>query len=112
MKLSFTFVTFLLLVPAPVTSEDIDFPDCKVYEFDEARFALNDTKPTLYDIKVVGKEQALWIEGQDYNYQWLTIVPFSEIKRVTLNRARGNPFVKNTGSWIGRQLAKAGDIRG
>ncbi|MEE2753972.1 MAG: hypothetical protein VX910_08325 [Candidatus Latescibacterota bacterium] len=112
MKLSFTFVTFLLLVVAPVTSEDIVFSDYQVYEFDEARFAPNDTKPTLYDIRFVGKEQALWIEGQDYNYQWLTIVPYSEIKSVTLNHARGNPFVKDTGSWIGRQLAKAGDIRG
>jgi hypothetical protein len=112
MKLSFKFVAFLLLVAAPVTSQDIVFPDYQVYEFDEARFAPNDTKPTLYDIKFVGKEQALWIEGQDYNYQWLTIVPFSGIKGVTLNHARGNPFVKDTGSWIGKQLAKAGDIRG
>ena len=102
MKLSFTLVTFLFLVAAPVTSEDIVFPDYQVYEFDETRFAPNDTKPTLYDIKFIGKEQALWIEGQDYNYQWLTIVPFSDIKGVTLNRARGNPFVKDTGSWIAR----------
>jgi hypothetical protein len=112
MKLSSTLVAFFLLVATPVASEDIDFPEYQVYEIDDARFAPNDTKPTLYDIKCVGKEGALWIEGQDYNYQWLTIVPYDGIRKVILNRSRGNPFVKDKGSWIGKQLAKAGDVRG
>lgn len=97
---------------AGASADEVDIPGYQVYEFDAARFAPNDTKPTLYDVKVVGKADALWIEGSDYNYQWLTIVPYGGIREVNLERVRGNPFVTDTGSWIGRQLAKAGDLRG
>jgi hypothetical protein len=97
---------------AGASADEVDIPGYQVYEFDAARFAPNDTKPTLYDVKVVGKADALWIEGSDYNYQWLTIVPYDGIREVNLERVRGNPFVTDTGSWIGRQLAKAGDLRG
>ncbi|MBS10152.1 MAG: hypothetical protein CME19_00935 [Gemmatimonadetes bacterium] len=93
-------------------AEDVMFQEFEVYEFDENRFAPNDTKPTLYKIKLAGKVDALWIEGDDYNYQWLTIVPYVGIVHVKLDRRRGNPFMQDTGSWIGKQLAKAGDIRG
>ena len=99
-------------IPAAAASEDVTFSDYQVYEFDPARFAPNDSKPTLYKIDLVGKGPALWIEGADYNYQWLTIVPYEGIQRVKLDRRRGNPFIEDTSSWIGKQLAKAGDIRG
>jgi hypothetical protein len=39
-------------------------------------------------------------------------VPYGGVKEVNLERVRGNPFVTDTGGWIGRQLAKAGDLRG
>ena len=54
------------------------------------RFASNDTKLTLYDVKIVGKADVLWIEESDYNYQWLTIVPSSGVREVNLERVRGN----------------------
>jgi hypothetical protein len=101
----------LSVAPTAVVAEEIVFSDFEVYEFDPSRFAPNDSKPTLYKINLVGKSDALWIEGNDYNYQWLTIVPHAGIQHVKLDRRRGNPFV-DTGSWIGKQLAKAGDIRG
>lgn len=100
-----------LLLSAGVSSE-IVFEEFQVYEFDAARLAPNDSKPTLYQINLVGKDDALWVEGNDYNYQWLTILPYARIEQVKLDRQRGNPFVEDKGSWIGKQLAKAGDIRG
>ena len=106
------FLAFLVFGPAPASSDDISFPEFQVYESDHARFAPNDGSPTLYKIKLTGKDRALWIEGDDYNYQWLTIVPYDGIADITLDRTRGNPFMKDTGSWIGKQLAKAGDIQG
>jgi hypothetical protein len=112
MILSLSSILCLFLTSTSVASEDIDFPSYQVYEFDVTRLAPNDTKSTLYDIKFAAKERALWIEGSDYDYRWLTIVPYDGIKRVIVNRARGNPFAKDTGSWIGKQLAKAGDVRG
>lgn len=110
----FLTVLFSLYVfaAAPVSSDDISFREFRVYEVEPARFSPNDRSPTLYNIKLVGKDRALWIEGDDYNYQWLTIIPYDGITSVALNRTRGNPFVKDTGSWIGKQLAKAGDIHG
>ena len=112
MSFAAAFTACVLIASSSVSSTDVPFDEYQVYEFDTARFAPNDTKPTLYTIKLVGKEDALWVEGDDYNYQWLTIVPYDGIQSVTVNRVRGNPFVKDTGSWIGKQLAKAGDVRG
>lgn len=106
------FLALLVFGSAPASSDDVVFPEFHVYELDSSRFARNDRSPTLYKIKLAGKDQALWIEGDDYNYQWLTIVPYDGIKSVVLDRSRGNPFVKHTGSWIGKQFAKAGDIHG
>lgn len=100
-----------MALTAPVEAQDVTFDDFRVYEFEPARFAPNDTKPTLYKIKLVGKESGLWIEGADYNYQWLTIVPYEGIHRLVLNRTRLNPFVTESG-WVARQLARAGDING
>lgn len=113
MKTLSCLIVVCLGVAGPAAAQsNVEIPGYQVYEFDAARFAPNDTKPTLYEIKLVGKADALWIEGSDYNYQWLTIVPYAGIKQATLNRVRGNPYVTDTGSWIGRQLAKAGDLRG
>jgi hypothetical protein len=102
----------LALLTTCVVAQDVSFREYMVYEFDEKRFAPNDSKPTLYKISLAGKADALWVEGTDYNYQWLTIVPYAGIEHIKLQRRRGNPYVHDTGSWIGRQLAKAGDIRG
>ena len=91
------------LVVGHLNAQEVVFEDYEVYEFDAARFAPHDTKPSLYKIKLIGKEHALWIEGDDYNYQWLTIVPFEGIQNVVVERVRGNPFIQDTESWIGRQ---------
>lgn len=104
-------ITALLLTSTSVLTEDMAFDGFQVYEFDASRFAPNDTKPTLYDIKLVGKDDALWIEGNDYNYLWLTIVPYASVESVKLDRRHGDPFVEAKGGWLGKQLAKAGDAR-
>ena len=45
-------------------AEDVMFQEFEVYEFDENRFAPNDTKPTLYKIKLAGKVDALMDRGR------------------------------------------------
>ena len=109
--LTFMFALFVVFT-TPVLSDEVSFSEFQVYESDPTRFSPNDRIPTLYAIKLAGKENALWVEGDDYNYQWLTIIPYDGIEGITLNRTRGNPYVTDSGSWIGKQLAKAGDIHG
>jgi len=102
----------LAALSTATTGQETTFAEFQVYEFDAARFAPNDTKPTLYDVALTGKADALWTEGNDYNYQWLTIVPYDQIQRIELNLTRQNPFAESAGGWLGKQLAKAGDLRG
>jgi hypothetical protein len=57
-----------------------------VLEMDQNRRSKNDRGPTVYNVKITAKDSTLWIEGKDYDYEWLTIFKYTQIDSMTYRR--------------------------
>ncbi len=87
----------------PARAEELRIEGCQVYETDPTRLGTHNQNPALYKVRVTAKDDALWIEGADLNYEWLTIVPYTGVSQITMNRSRQNPYDPGTqGGWLGR----------
>ena len=110
LRIAAVVITLSISFAAPHAA-DVVMSDFRVFETNTVRLAGNDSKPTLYKVRVTAKENDLWIEGDDYDYQWLMILPYEKIKGITLNRARSNPLQEEEGGWLSKQIAKAKELK-
>jgi hypothetical protein len=104
----------LLSLPATHADQNLDY--LKVLETDKSRLATNDHGPTLYKVTLSLRDQAIIVQGKDYNYEWLTIIPVQAVVRITYEESKsfpklllGSPLLagmavllkaKNTKHWI------------
>jgi len=73
----------------------------KIKETNPKRLAPNDTKEGIYKAEAQFKSRALLVQGKDYNYYFLTIVPYDSIQAL---RREERPLVED----VGEALAMGG----
>ena len=64
------------------------FDGLQVLETDTNRLATNDTKPTLYKIKIDTTKSPIWMEGADRGYGWLTIISSDSVRALSRDYAK------------------------